>query len=92
MEDVHQEWDEKESLYVPVATLTAASQEIYSDARRVFVDEKLSFSPWHALAAHRPLGNINRARFQAYQMSARFRREREGREGIEPKSIDELPP
>ena len=91
VEDAHQEWDEKESPYLAVATLTAKAQEIYSDARRVFVDEKLSFNPWQCLAAHRPLGNINRARFQAYQMSPKFRQAREGRERIEPKSIEELP-
>ena len=91
VEDAHQEWDEKDSPYLAVATLTAKAQEIYSDERRVYVDEKLSFNPWHALAAHRPLGNINRARFQAYQMSNKFRTEREGRERLEPKSIDELP-
>ena len=47
--------------------------------------------PWHALAAHRPLGNIMQARFKAYAMSARFRRAREGRKMIEPRAIDELP-
>ncbi len=91
VEDAHTEWDETESPYVAVATVTAKAQEIYSDARRVFVDEKMTFNPWHALAAHRPLGNIMRARFQAYAMSTKFRHEREGREMIEPKSIDELP-
>ena len=91
VEDAHAEWDEKESPYLAVATVTAKAQEIYSDARRVFVDEKMTFNPWHALAAHRPLGNIMRARFQAYAMSSKFRHEREGREMIEPRSIDELP-
>ena len=91
VEDAHQEWDEKESPYLAVATVIAKAQEIYSDARRVFVDEKLSFNPWHALAAHRPLGNINRARFQAYAMSSKFRTDREGRTLVEPRSIDELP-
>ena len=91
VEDAHQEWSEKESPYLAVATMKAKAQEIYSDGRRVYVDEKLSFNPWHALAAHRPLGNINRARFQAYLMSTKFRTEREGRERLEPESIDELP-
>ncbi len=91
VEDAHQEWDEKESPYLAVATVTATSQEIYSDARRVFVDEKIAFNPWQALAAHRPLGNINRARFQAYAMSTKFRHAREGRNRVEPRSIDELP-
>ncbi len=49
VEDAHQEWDDKESPYLAVATLIATSQEIYSDARRVFVDERLSFNPWNAL-------------------------------------------
>ena len=91
VDDAHTDWGEEASPYVAVATVTATSQEIYSDARRVFVDEKLTFNPWHALAAHRPLGNIMRARFQAYAMSTKFRHEREGREMIEPKSIAELP-
>ena len=91
VEDAHTEWSEKESPYLAVATLTAKTQEIYSDERRVFVDEKLSFNPWHALAAHRPLGNINRARFQAYAMSSKFRTDREGRTLGEPRSIDERP-
>ena len=91
VEDAHQEWDQKQSPYLAVGTVTATSQETYSDARRVWVDELLSFNPWHALAAHRPLGNINRARFQAYMMSAKFRQAREGRERVEPKSISEMP-
>ena len=91
VENAKTEWDEEQSPYIAVATVTATAQEIYSDARRVFVDEKTSFNPFHALEAHRPLGNINRARFQAYLMSTKFRHEREGRERIEPKSIDELP-
>ena len=91
VEDANQEWDEKESPYLAVGTVTAKAQEIYSDERRVFVDEKLSFNPWNALTAHRPLGNINRARFQAYAMSTKFRQAREGRERIEPRSIEELP-
>lgn len=91
VEDARTEWDEKESPYLAVGTVTAKRQEIYSDARRVYVDETLSFNPWHALAAHRPLGNINRARFQAYAMSSKFRTTREGRTLVEPRSIEELP-
>jgi hypothetical protein len=35
--------------------------------------ELLSFDVWNALAAHRPLGNLNRARWLAYASSARRR-------------------
>lgn len=33
----------------------------------------LAFNPWHALAAHRPVGNIQRVRGAVYQASARHR-------------------
>ena len=35
---------------------------IDTEARRA-LSERLSFNPWHALRAHRPLGGINRLRF-----------------------------
>jgi hypothetical protein len=85
------EWDEEASPYLAVAQVTVAPQDAYSDARRVFVDEQMSFNPWHCLAAHRPLGNVMRARFKAYQASAKFRHAAEGRATVEPKSIVELP-
>ncbi len=66
-------------------------QDAYSAARRIFVDEHLSFSPWHGLLAHQPLGSINRARRLAYQAAAAFRRMQEGRAEIEPTTIHELP-
>jgi hypothetical protein len=84
-------WPEELSPYVTVARLTAEPQEAYSAARRIFVDERLSFSPWHGLLAHQPLGNINRARNLAYRAAASLRRAREERREIEPTSIDELP-
>jgi hypothetical protein len=74
-----------------VARLVAEPQYLYSAARRIFVDEHLSFSPWHGLLAHQPLGNINRARRPAYREAANFRRMQEGRAGIEPATIRELP-
>jgi len=40
--------------------------------------QQLSFNVWHALAAHRPLGGINRVRRWAYPLSADWRR-RQGR-------------
>ena len=91
VEDATVEWDEKLSPYITVAHLTAHAQDAYSPERRVFVDEQLSFNPYHALAAHGPLGNIMRSRLKAYQMSTQFRHAKEGRKPVEPRSIDELP-
>jgi hypothetical protein len=92
IEDATVVWPEELSPYVTVATLTAEPQNAYSAARRIFVDEHLSFSPWHGLLAHQPLGNINRARRFAYHAAAAFRRTQEGRAEIEPTTIHELPP
>jgi len=91
VEDASVKWPEDLSPYVPVARITAGPQNAYSAERRVYVDEHLSFNPWHCLAAHRPLGNIMRARFEAYKASSNFRHSANGRAMIEPKSIDELP-
>jgi hypothetical protein len=91
VEDASVEWDERLSPFLTVARITAQPQNAYSDARRVWVDEHLSFSPWHGLASHRPLGSIMRARFKSYQASSLFRHTAEGRQTVEPRSIEELP-
>lgn len=91
VEDASVEWSEELSPSLPIARITAQPQGAYSDARRVWVDEQLSFNPWHSLVAHRPLGNVMRARFQAYKASSEFRHSAEGRPMVEPRSIDELP-
>jgi len=91
VEDASVEWTEDLSPSLPIAQLTVQTQNAYSDARRIWVDEELSFNPWHGLVAHRPLGNIMRARFQSYQASSQYRHTAEGRPMVEPRSIDEMP-
>jgi hypothetical protein len=91
VEDASVEWDERLSPPLTIARITARPQNAYSDARRVWVDEHLSFNPWHGLAAHRPMGNIMRARFKSYQACSQFRCAAEGRPMVEPRSIEELP-
>jgi hypothetical protein len=70
--------------------IVTRAQNAYSAERRVHLDEKLSFSPWHCLAAHRPLGNIMRARLHGCKALTDFRHSANGREMVEPRSIDEL--
>ena len=45
-----------------------------SEAQRAF-GENLSYTPWHSLAEHRPLGGINRARKVVYRAISMFRHE-----------------
>jgi catalase len=84
-------WPEDKSPWQTVGHLTVSPQESYSDARQLYVDERLSFSPWHALEAHRPLGGIMRARLKAYEEAAKYRAQRNDRERLEPKNISEIP-
>jgi hypothetical protein len=39
---------------------------------------------WHCIAAHRPLGNQNRARLAIYEQLSRLRQEMNGTPHIEP--------
>ena len=91
IEDPSVEWPEDLGPYRPVAKLVAEPQDAYSPERRVFADEVLEFNPFHALAAHRPLGNIMRARRKSYAVSSQYRHRMNGHPHVEPTSIAELP-
>lgn len=71
VEDTSVEWDEEVSKPIPVATLVIGVQEIDSAAGRAFAEEceAMAFSPWNALAEHRPMGGINRLRKAVYLAS-----------------------
>jgi hypothetical protein len=84
-------WPEDESPYIPVARIVVQPQRAWSEIRSAAVDDGFSFSPWHGLAAHRPLGAIMRMRKDAYEMSARFRAERNRRRVAEPRRLPPLP-
>jgi hypothetical protein len=91
VEDASVEWPEGESSYRSVARLVLPVQEACGPARRRYMDEELSFCPSHALAAHRPLGSIMRARMRAYPALSAWRRARNGSAGTEPRTLDEVP-
>ena len=84
-------WPEDKSPWQIVARLTVLPQDTYSDARQLYVDERLSFSPWHALETHRPLGGIMRSRLKAYEEAIKYRVQRNARERAEPSDISEIP-
>jgi hypothetical protein len=66
LEDVVTEWEEEAAPFHPVARLHIPAQQFNSPAQRQLCDS-LSFNPWHALSAHKPLGAIGRIRLQVYQ-------------------------
>ncbi len=91
VENAHKVWDEDKSPYLSVGRITVKPQTGWSEARSKVVDDGLSFTPWHGLAAHRPLGSVMRARKRAYEMSARFRAEHNGVTVQEPREAVRLP-
>lgn len=91
IEDASILWPEDLSPHVVIARLRIPAQNAYSNERRIFADDSLSFNPWNALTAHRPLGSIMRSRKIAYEASSVFRHTMNRVEKHEPSSIDELP-
>ncbi|HTH44138.1 MAG TPA: catalase family protein [Oxalicibacterium sp.] len=74
IEDPGKAWKETQSPFRKVATIRILQQQFDSEAQRSF-GENLSFTPWHSLPAHRPLGGINRARRIVYDVISTFRHE-----------------
>jgi hypothetical protein len=77
VEDAAVVWKERASPFIKVATCRIPAQDITTPARRAFA-EHLSYTPWHALPAHRPLGGINRTRRAAYEAMSELRHELNG--------------
>jgi hypothetical protein len=90
IEDSSVEWPEDRSPYRTVATITAPRQVAWDDEKSRAIDDGQSFSPWHGLAAHRPLGSIMRLREAAYRSSARFRSEHNGCPMHQPKKFEDV--
>ena len=73
VEDPTVEWKEDETPFQRVATIAVHPQDSWDQRTVEAVDERMRFGVWTGLAAHRPLGNINRARNAPYRHSANFR-------------------
>lgn len=73
IEDPTVEWKEDEAPFQRVAIIRAKPQDSWDEARVDAVNEKMRFGVWTGLAAHQPLGNVNRARKAPYEHSVRFR-------------------
>ena len=74
IEDPTIEWKESDSPFVPMARITIPTQEFDTPEQMKFC-ENLSFAPWHALEAHRPIGQFNRIRRYVYPASSDYRHE-----------------
>jgi catalase len=66
IEDITIVWNEAAAPFVPVARITIPPQAFDTPQQQAFC-ENLSFTPWHCVDAHRPLGGINRVRRVVYE-------------------------
>ncbi|MCS5642354.1 MAG: catalase family protein [Dehalococcoidia bacterium] len=76
-------WDFAEAPLVPIARIEIKKQVFDTEVQNTFC-ENLSFTPWHALPEHRPLGGINRVRKVIYEKISKFRHGRNGAVRREP--------
>jgi len=74
VEDARTQWSEEDAPFYKVATIHIPKQEFDSPEQLAFC-ENLSFTPWHALPEHKPLGSINRLRKIVYERISKTRHE-----------------
>jgi hypothetical protein len=74
IEDSKVEWPEDIAKPERVGRIIIPNQDCMSPEQTVFC-ENLSFSPWHTLPEHRPLGLVNRVRKIAYRQISELRHE-----------------
>ncbi|HEU0066834.1 MAG TPA: catalase family protein [Sphingomonas sp.] len=90
IEDPTEVWDEEASPFRTVATLDVSPQSSWQPGKTEKLDDALAFSVWNALAAHRPLGGINRARRDTYRHSQDYRSRFNGCPLHQPRVLEEL--
>ena len=83
-------WDEELAPFVEVASITIPQQRFDSAEQQAFC-ENLSYTPWHALPEHRPLGTVNRIRRVVYDAVSSLRHRLNGVPRTEPTGDEHFP-
>lgn len=86
VEDPSVEWSERESPFITVARVTIPPQTFDTDAQNTYA-ENLSFTPWHSLPEHRPIGGVNRIRKTVYEHISTLRHNANGVPRQEPRGF-----
>lgn len=74
IEDPTIEW---KTPFIKVATIIIPKQ-VFDTPEINTMAENMTFNPWHSLAAHQPLGGINRARKTVYEAMQKIRHQQNG--------------
>jgi hypothetical protein len=86
VEDATVLWSEKDSPFLKVGRVTIPRQEFDTPAQNGFC-ENLSFTPWHSLPEHEPVGVMNRVRRALYQEISRYRHAKNAAPRAEPRGF-----
>ena len=89
VEDPSVEWDERASPFIPVARIRVPPQT-FDSPRQMEYAEHLSFTPWHSLPGHRPIGGVNRIRKMVYEQISTLRHNANGTPRREPEGFEEF--
>lgn len=90
VEDPTAIWDEERSPFRTVARLDLPAQRAWVAGESEAREDQLFFAPWHGLAAHQPLGAVNRARKDSYRFSGEYRAHFNGCPFHEPAAITDV--
>jgi catalase len=77
LEDTSVEWKQSDAPFQTVAHIRVPAQDFDTPEQNLMCDN-LSFSPWHGIEAHRPIGGINRLRKAVYDAVSGYRHARNG--------------
>ena len=88
VEDPSRLWPESGAPRMRLGRLTIPTQVFKTEARMEF-GRNLSYSPWHCVPEHQPLGGINRARLAIYRAISELRHATNEAPAIEPLSEGE---
>lgn len=77
VEDTSVQWKESDAPFQTVAHIQVPAQDFDTPEQNLMCDN-FSFSPWHGIEAHRPIGGINRLRKAVYEAVSAYRLERNG--------------
>jgi hypothetical protein len=72
VEDASRAWRRRKDRLIKVAQIEIPPQD-FDTPQQWHSGENLSFSPWHCLREHRPLGGLNRMRLAVYRASREVR-------------------
>ena len=89
VEDPSIEWEEAASPFITVATLKIPKQ-VFDSARQMAYCEALSFTPWHSLPEHQPIGGVNRIRKAVYERASTLRHTTNGMPRREPNGFEDF--